>query len=277
LKGVFSLLNFEFLIPTNIIFGRDTEQFVGEQIKPFGKKVLLHYGGGSIKKSGLYDRIVASLKKSGLEYIELGGVQPNPRLSLVRKGIELCRENGVDFILAAGGGSVIDSSKAIGIGVPYEGDVWDFFTGTPVTKTLPVGSVLTIPAAGSECSLGAVITNEDGFYKRSAGHQMMRPKFAILNPELSFTLPPYQTACGITDMIAHVLERYFTTTENVDLTDRFCEATIRTIVKNAPIVLRNPNDYNARAEIMWAAPSPTPTFYPSEEAATGHHTKWNMN
>ena len=246
------MLNFEFLIPTNIVFGKDAENLVGEQIKPYGKKALLHYGGGSIKKSGLYDRVVGSLKKSGLEFVELGGVQPNPRLSLVRRGIEICRENGVDFILAVGGGSVIDSAKAIGIGAPYDGGVWDFYTGRPVEKTLPVGSVLTIPAAGSECSTGSVITNEDGYYKRATGSQIMRPKFGILNPELTYTLPPYQTACGVTDMIAHVLERYFTTTAHVDLTDRLCEATIRTIVKNAPIVLQNPNDYDARAEIMWA-------------------------
>lgn len=247
------MINFTYVNSTKIIFGKNSEDKVGKEIKNCGNKVLLHYGGGSIKKSGLYDRVISSLKDADLEVYELGGVKPNPRLSLVREGIELCHKNNIDFILAVGGGSVIDSAKAIGVGVPYEGDVWDFYTGkAEIQTTLPVGVILTIPAAGSEASTGSVITNEDGWYKRGAGSSLMRPKFAIMNPELTFTLPPYQTAAGAADMMAHIFERYFTNEPNVDLTDRLSEATLRTIIKNVPIVLENPKNYDARAEIMWA-------------------------
>ena len=204
--------NFEFYSPTRIIFGKDTEKQVGSLTKAYSKKVLLHYGGSSIKKSGLYDRVVKSLKEQGIEIVELGGVVPNPRLSLVKEGIKLCRDNGVDFVLAVGGGSVIDSAKAIAIGVPYEGDVWDFFCGRPVEKALPVGVVLTIPAAGSEASPNSVITNEDGWFKRGMGSDLIRPVYAILNPVLTYTLPAYQTACGAADIMAHIMERYLSTT-----------------------------------------------------------------
>jgi len=215
--------------------------------------VLLHYGGGSVKKSGLLGRIAASLRAAGIEHVELGGVQPNPRLALVREGIRLCREKGIGFILAVGGGSVIDSAKAIAIGVPHPGDVWDFYLKkTPVKESLPVGVVLTIAAAGSEASNGSVITNEQGWYKKDAGGEAMRPKFAILNPELSFTLPPYQTACGGADIMAHVLERYFTREPAVDFTDRLCEATLQTIIEHLPLALAQPEHYDARAQIMWA-------------------------
>ncbi|QGU96301.1 iron-containing alcohol dehydrogenase [Clostridium bovifaecis] len=247
------MINFSYQNATKIIFGKNTENRVGNETKKFGNKVLLHYGGGSIKKFGLYDRVVESLKSAGLEVLELSNVQPNPRLSLVREGIDLCRKNNIDFILAVGGGSVIDSAKAIGIGVPYEGDVWDFYTGkAKIKSTLPVGVILTIPAAGSESSTGSVITNEDGWYKRGAGSTLMRPVFAIMNPELTYTLPPYQTAAGAADMMAHIFERYFTNEPNVDLTDRLSEATLRTIIKNVPIALENSENYEARAEIMWA-------------------------
>lgn len=245
--------NFEFLSPTKIIFGKGTEKRVGEEVRKHGHKVLLHYGGGSIKKYGLYDKVVASLREAGVEFLELGGVQPNPRLSLVRQGIELCRQNDIDLILAVGGGSVIDSAKAIALGVPYQGDVWDFFIekATP-EESLPVGVVLTIPAAGSEASKSCVITNEDGWYKRPVNVQINRPVFAIMNPEVTFTLPPYQTACGAADIMAHVMERYFTNVPHVDYTDRLCEATLKTVIKHVPLVLENPEDYDARAEIMWA-------------------------
>ena len=246
--------NFEFLNPTRIVFGKGTENQVGAEIKKIASSCLLHYGGGSVKKSGLYDRVVASLKKEGIRFIELGGVRPNPRLGLVREGIDLCRKNKVEFILAVGGGSVIDSAKAIAVGVPYDGDVWDFFTGDklPATK-LPVGSVLTIPAAGSEASHSCVITNEDGMLKRPLNMELNRPSFAIMNPELTFSLPPYQTACGAADIMAHAMERYFTDVPKVDLTDRLCEATLKSVISNAPLVMENPNDYDARAEIMWAS------------------------
>ncbi|NLC45372.1 MAG: iron-containing alcohol dehydrogenase [Clostridiales bacterium] len=245
--------NFIFQSPTRIIFGKDSENQVGAEVKKFTKKVLLHYGGGSIKKTGLYNRVTASLKENNIEYIELSGVQPNPRVSLVREGIELCRKNDIDFILAVGGGSVIDSSKAIAVGVPYEGDVWDFYIGkSKINDSLPLGVVLTLPAAGSEASPSSVLTNEDGWLKKGTGSDLIRPKFAIMNPELTFTLPAYQTACGVADMMAHIMERYFTHTTDVDLTDRLCEATFRTIIDNAPKLIIDPEDYAARAEIMWA-------------------------
>lgn len=245
--------NFVFQNATKIIFGRGTENRVGDEVRAFSKKILLHYGTNHIKKTGLYQRVTKSLNDAGVEFIELGGVVPNPRVSLVREGIKLCRENGLDFILAVGGGSVIDSAKAIALGVPYQGDVWDFYTGKAhCEEMLPVGTVLTIPAAGSEASNSNVITNEDGWIKASYGHPKMRPVFSILNPELTFTLPPYQTASGCMDIMAHVMERYFTPAKHVDLTDRLCESTLRTVIKYLPIVLREPDNYDARAEIMWA-------------------------
>lgn len=245
--------NFSFQNGTKIVFGKATENNVGEHVALFSKKILLHYGGGSIKTSGLYDRIIASLKEHNIEFLELSGVKPNPRVSLVREGITLCKEHNIDFILAVGGGSVIDSAKAISAGVNHNGDVWDLFTGKASVKNcMPLGVILTIPAAGSETSSGTVITNEDGLYKRSTGHPTMRPKFAIMNPELTYSLPSYQTACGISDMMAHIMERYFTNEQNVDLTDRLCEATLKTIIENSHKVINNPTNYAARAEIMWS-------------------------
>ena len=252
-RRVFTMDDFIFQSPTRIIFGKGTENQVGVEVKKFTNKVLLHYGGGSIKKSGLYDRVTSSLKKNDIEYIELSGVQPNPRVTLVREGIELCRSNDINFILAVGGGSVIDSAKAIAAGVPYEGDVWDFYVGkTKINDPLFLGVILTLPAAGSESSPSSVLTNEDGWLKKGTGSDLIRPKFAIMNPELTFTLPAYQTACGVADMMAHIMERYFTHTSDVELTDRLCEATFRTIIENAPKVIKNPEDYCARSEIMWA-------------------------
>ena len=245
--------NFIFRNETQIIFGKGTELAIGAKVAEYAKKILVHYGGGSIKASGLYDRVIASLKEANVEFVELSGVKPNPRVSLVREGIELCRREQVEFILAVGGGSVIDSAKAIAGGVNYEGDVWDLLTGTPVEHTcLPLATILTIPAAGSESSSGAVITNEDGNYKRSFGHPTLRPRFSILNPELTYTLPAYQTSCGLTDMFAHVVERYFTNTTCAELTDRLCESTMKTIVNQGRKVMETPNDYDVRAEIMLA-------------------------
>lgn len=243
--------NFNYKNETEIIFGKNTEEKIGKEIKKYTNKILLHYGGGSIKSSGLYDKVISSLKNENIEIVELPGVKPNPRLSLVKKGIEICRKNNIDFILAVGGGSVIDSAKAIAAGVNYDGDVWDLFIDTSINHPcLNVATILTIPAAGSETSSGCVITNEDGWYKRSAGHPTLRPVFSIMNPELTFTLPKYQTSCGIADMIAHILERYFTNEKHVDLTDRLCEGTLKAIIENALRLNINPNDYNARAEIM---------------------------
>ena len=269
-KGVVILDNFTFQSPTKIIFGKDTEHQVGNEVRAHGSKVLLHYGGGSIKKTGLYDRVVQSLRGAGVKFIELAGVQPNPRLSLVHEGIELCRKENVDLILAVGGGSTIDSAKAIALGVPYDGNVWDFFEGkADADKALPVGVVLTLPAAGSEASDSCVITNEEGWLKRGYGNQLNRPVFAIMNPELTYTLPPYQTACGAADIMAHIMERYFTNTRDVDFTDLLSEATLKTIIKHVPIVLEDPENYESRAQIMWAG-----TIAHNDLLSTGRVGDW---
>ncbi len=248
------MFDFNYYTPTKIIFGRGAEKKVGELVAEQGcKKVLIHYGSGSALRSGLIDRIKASLDDKGISYVTLGGVVPNPRLSLVYKGIELSKAEGVDFILAVGGGSVIDSAKAIGYGVASGGDVWDFFEGKRApTACLPIGTVLTISAAGSEMSSSCVITKEEGLLKRSAGSDLSRPKFSLLNPELTMTLPPYQTSCGCTDIMMHTLERYFTQGGNMELTDTIAEALLRTVMKNALILMETPDSYEARAEVMWA-------------------------
>ncbi|WP_164173190.1 iron-containing alcohol dehydrogenase [Ruminococcus flavefaciens] len=245
--------NFNFYSPTEFVFGKDRESECGEYVKKYGgSKVLIHYGGGSAERSGLLGRVRESLNKSGISFIELGGVKPNPRDTLVYKGIDLCRSEGVDFILAVGGGSSIDSAKAIAAGVPYDGDFWDFYSGKSIEKALPIGVVLTIAAAGSEGSGDSVITKEDGMLKRGAGSDVLRSKFSILNPALTQTLPAYQTACGATDIMAHVFERYFTNTTEVEITDRLCEAVLITMVKETPRVIADPDNYDARANIMWA-------------------------
>ncbi len=265
--------NFTFVNTTKIIFGKSTEEGVGKEIKPFSSKVLLHYGKDSVKKSGLLDRICRALDKEGIQHVELGGVSPNPRLSLAREGIRICREKKLDFVLAVGGGSVIDSAKAIAAGVPYTGDVWDFYMRkATLAAMLPVGVVLTIPAAGSESSNGSVLTNEEGWLKRDAGSELMRPRFAIMNPELTFTLPPYQTACGCADIMAHVMERYFTNARAVEFTDRLCEATLKTIISNVPRVLADPRNYDARAEIMWAG-----TIAHNDLLSTGRVGDWGSH
>ncbi len=247
------MLNFEFYNPAKIIFGKGTEENVGKQSANFGKNILLHYGGGSIKKNGVYDKVIKSLKEQNLNIFELGDVKPNPRLSLVREGIKICKEKNIDFILAVGGGSVIDSAKAISIGAKYEGDVWDFFIkGTVAKDAIPLGVVLTIPAAGSESSTSTVITNdEDNNYKRGMQSLEYIPKFAILNPEFCYSLPKYQIACGCCDILAHLMERYFTQVENVELSDRLIEGAVKTIINNAKIAYNDNTNYDAWAEIMW--------------------------
>ncbi len=245
--------NFNFYAPTFFAFGKDRENDCGDLVSRFGgKKVLIHYGKGSVVRSGLLDRVKASLDKAGIKYIELGGVMPNPRSGLVYEGIDLCKKENIDFILAVGGGSAIDSAKAIAAGAVYDGDFWDFYEGKPVTKALPIGTVLTISAAGSEGSPDSVITKEDGMLKRGASGDALRPKFSVLNPALTETLPAYQTACGITDIIAHLYERYLTNTKDVEVTDRMIEALILTMVNEGPKAIKNAHDYEARANIMWA-------------------------
>jgi alcohol dehydrogenase YqhD (iron-dependent ADH family) len=246
--------NFEYCNKTKIIFGKGTEERVGSETAQYAKRILLHHSGGSTVRSGLIDKVKDSLKKAGVEWVELTGVLPNPRLSLVRKGIEIAKKEKLELILAVGGGSAIDSAKAIAAGAVNDCDVWDFFERKKTAdKALPVGTVVTIPAAGSESSISCVITNEEGPWKRGMNFQCLRPAFSIMNPELTYTLPPYQTACGITDMLAHIMERYFTKEPNVELTDELCEGAMRTIIRNARTIFSGgENNYNARAEIMWA-------------------------
>lgn len=247
--------SFTFYSPTEFVFGRETESRTAELVKKYGgSKVLIVYGGGSVIRSGLLARVESVLSDAGIAYVELGGIQPNPTDPKVYEGIELGRREGIDFILPVGGGSVIDTAKAIAVGIPYEGDFWDFFIGKAVPeKAVRIGVVLTIPAAGSEGSGNSVITKLDGLKKLSLRTpEVLRPAFAVMNPELTYTLPAWQTACGITDMIAHIMERYFTNTEDTEVTDRICEGTLKAIIYEAMRVTIEPCNYGARANLMWA-------------------------
>ena len=245
--------DFVYYAPTEVVFGKESEEQVARLVKKYGgHKVLVHYGGKSAVKSGLLDKILNLLREGGVDFVQLGGVVPNPRLSLVHEGIDLCRREKVDFILAVGGGSVIDSSKAIACGVPYDGEVWDIYMGKAEPACyLPVACVLTIPAAGSEMSDSSVVTNEDGDVKVGYSNAMSRPRFAIMNPVRTFTLPPYQTAAGVTDMMMHTMERYFSPEDDMDLTDALAEALLRSMKENVFKVLADPEDYRARAQVMW--------------------------
>ena len=246
--------DFIYYAPTEVVFGKSSEEHVAYMVKKYGgTKVLVHYGGQNAIRSGLLEKICTILSNDGIDFIKLGGVVPNPRLSLVHEGIECCLKEGVNFILAVGGGSVIDSGKAIAMGVANPDiEVWDYYTGKEkLTKALPVASVLTIPAAGSEMSESSVITNEDGDVKLGFSDDILRPKFAIMNPERTFTLPPYQTAAGVTDMMMHTMERYFTKDDDMDLTTDLAEAVLRRMKTAVFDVLKNPNDYRQRAQIMW--------------------------
>ena len=248
------MFDFRYFTPTKVIFGKNTELQTAALIREFGgKKVLIHYGGGSVIRSGLLKRVTDNLEEAGIDYVTLGGAVPNPRLGLVYEGIELCKKEGVDFLLAVGGGSAIDSAKAIGYGVANEGDVWDFYDyKRKVTGCLPLGVILTIAATGSEMSKSSVITKEDGLIKRGCSSDFGRPRFAIMNPELTMTLPDYQTACGCTDIMLHTMERYFTNGGNMEITDAIAEGLLRTVMKNAEILVKDPKNYDARAEVMWA-------------------------
>lgn len=249
------MLNFEYFTPTKVVFGKEAESKVGKLVRAQNcKKVLVHYGGNSAKRSGLLDRIYESLELADISYVSLGGVVPNPRISKVYEGIELCKKEGVDFLLAVGGGSVIDSAKAIAYGIANEGDVWDFYDHIRTPKACaPVGAVLTIAAAGSEMSDSSVITNENGGLKRGLNSNLCRCKFAVMNPELTYSLPEYQTMSGCVDIMMHTMERYFTLERDTDLTDALAESLIKTVMKYATVLKDHPCDYNARAQIMWAS------------------------
>lgn len=248
------MIDFTYYSPTKVVFGKDAETRTGGLVKELGsKKILLHFGGGSVVKSGLLDRVQASLDAAGVEHVSLGGVKPNPRLSLVYEGIELARREKVDFILAVGGGSVIDSAKGIAYGIANPFDVWDLFLQKRAAAACaPVGCVLTIAAAGSETSFGCVLTDDRDNCKRGYTNDICRPKFAVMNPELTFTLPEFQSMSGVVDILMHTLERYFTNDREVELVDRISEGLLKTVILTAPKLLQNPRDYNARAEIMWA-------------------------
>lgn len=264
--------NFNYYTPTRYLFGRGVESQTGELTRWMGvNRVLLVYGGGSVVRSGLLDRVKASLDASGIEYLELGGIQPNPTDDRVYEGIDVCRRENLTGLVAVGGGSAIDTAKAIACGVPYEGDFWDFYAGKKIVEeALPVGVVLTIPAAGSEGSGNSVITKLDGLHKISLRtDSALRPKFAVMNPELTFTLPPYQTASGIADMMAHIFERYFTNTPETEVTDRVAEGVLKAIITEAPRVMAEPENYDARANIMWCG-----TLAHNGICGTGRQEDW---
>lgn len=266
--------NFNFYSPTEFVFGRDRENETGKYVKKYGgTRVLIHYGSGSAVKSGLLDRVKKSLDIEGVFYTELGGVKPNPRDTLVYEGIEICRRENIDFILCVGGGSVIDSAKGIAAGALYDGDFWDFYTDkAEIEKAIPVGTVLTIAAAGSEGSGASVVTQESTKLKRDTGSDLLRPKFSVLNPQLTCTLPAFQTACGAADIMAHVFERYFTNTTEVEITDRLCEAVLLTMIKETPRVIADPDNYEARANIMWAG-----TVAHNDIVGVGRIQDWNSH
>ncbi len=267
--------DFTYWAPTKYVFGRDAENRVGQLACEFGgKKVLLVYGGGSVVRSGLLERVKSALDLSGIEYMEMGGIHPNPTDDRVYEGIDIVRSNGIDMLIAVGGGSVIDTAKGIACGAPYEGDFWDFYCGKKIVdKALPVGVVLTIPAAGSEGSGNSVITKLDGLIKLSLRTEhWLRPRFSVMNPELTFTLPPYQTACGIVDMMAHIFERYFTNTPDCEVTDRVAEGVLKSIIAEGHKVIDNPVDYEARANVMWAA-----TLAHNGVCGTGRVEDWSSH
>ena len=247
------MIDFTFQNPAKIIFGKTALSHLSEEAASYSKRVLLVYGGGSIKRMGLYDAVKTILSQDGFSVLELSGIVPNPVLSRVYEGIDICRKENVGLVLAVGGGSVIDTAKGICSGVKYAGDVWDFYAHTAESKeALPLGVLLTHAAAGSEMSYSSVITNENDMLKRGFNSLNNVPNFSLLNPEWTYTLPAYQTACGAADIMAHMMERYFTAVDHVELTDRMLTAGIKTVLHNTPLVLKTPDDYNARAEIMWA-------------------------
>ncbi len=269
------MLNFDFYSPTYFAFGRGTEARTGELALRFGgKRGLVHYGSGSVIRSGLLDRVRRSLTEAGVYFTELGGVVPNPRASLVYEGIEICRREKLDFVLGVGGGSSVDSAKAIALGVPYEGDFWDFYCGLAVPEiALPIGSIVTLAATGTEGSNSSVISNDlRGNLKCGVNSDLVRPLFSILNPELTFTVPKYHTACGATDILSHIIERYFTNTTGVELTDRLAEAVFPRVMEAARVALQNPEDYEARADLLWCG-----TLAHNNILGTGRQQDWSSH
>lgn len=263
--------DFEFVSPTHFVFGHDAELKAGAMLAERGaRKVLIHYGGGSAVESGLIDRMKSTLDNAGVEHVLLGGVRPNPEVGLVREGVVLCKEHGIDWVLAVGGGSVIDSAKAIAVGAHYDGDVWDFFeTKRQTSDVLPIAVVLTIPAAGSEASKNTVVSNDELGLKSGYPNNAQRPKLAFMNPELTFTLPPYQTAAGLTDMFCHLLERFFDDVGPVPVTDNLNLSLMKTVRAEAPRVLVDPDNYDARANVMWAG-----MLCHQGLAGVGRHEDW---
>jgi len=246
--------NFTYHAPTKVLFGKNRIEELANEIKPFGSSILLAYGGGSIKKSGLHTRIIELLKAENIKYVELSGIQPNPRIESVREGVRLCRENDVKFILGVGGGSVIDCIKAISMGVNYQGDAWDFYIRKAKIETvIPIGSVLTLAATGSEMNGGTVISNEATQEKRATGHDLLRPKFSILDPTYTFTVSKWQTAAGVVDVMSHIFEQYFTLDKGTFVQDAMAEGILKTCIHYGPILLIEPDNYEARANLMWAS------------------------
>ncbi|MBN2879720.1 MAG: iron-containing alcohol dehydrogenase [Clostridia bacterium] len=267
------MINFEYSQPTNIIFGKGTHKQIGMKVAEYAKNILIVYGSERIKKDGLLGEIEQSLKDAGVEYTLLGGVKPNPRLSLVYKGIDICREKNIELVLAVGGGSPIDSAKAIAVGAKYSGDVWDLYLEKDsFEQALPVATILTIAAAGSEASTGSVITNDETGYKRAYNSECVIPVFSILNPELTCSVPKYQTVCGAADIMMHDIERYFTNVQDVDITDRLCEAVLLSVMENAPKAIEAPGDYELRANIMWAG-----TIAHNNLLSTGRIGDWSSH
>lgn len=248
------MYNFVYDIPTKIYFGANQLSHLGEELKKYGNRVLLCYGGGSIKKIGLYDKIIAEIQNAGLELFELSGIEPNPRITSVNKGAKICKENKIDVLLAVGGGSVIDCTKFVGAGAFYDGDAWDLVTRkAPITNCLPIISVLTLAATGSEMDCGGVISNLDTNDKIGMGAPCMRPKVSFLDPSNTFSVSPYQTACGSSDIMSHLIETYFNPTGSMYMLDAFMEGMLKTVVKYAPIAMKEPNNEEARANLMWTS------------------------
>ncbi len=264
------MLDFIFQNPAKILFGQNQLEKLGKEIKPYSNKILIVYGGGSIKKSGLYDKIIANLQENDIAWVELPGVQANPRIDSVREGIRLCRENDLTFVLAVGGGSTIDCSKAIAAGFYYDNDPWDFFTyEAKVTKALPLGCVLTLAASGSEMNGNAVLSNDATLEKKGIGSTRLIPKFSILNPAYTFTVPPHQTAAGVVDIMSHIFEQYFSPTADTFVQDKMSEAILHTCIKYGPIAIAEPENYTARANLMWAG-----TIALNGLLSTGKKTDW---